>query len=154
MGEYLVAAFLSRAGWEVVRVDHTGIDLIAARDNRRIGVSVKSRFHRKGNSAVHVFSKGEDSRAPLVAACKAFAVEPWIAVYHETQNSAQLVVMSVERYDARYNSKAGAEDLKTTPKAITDYKADPEVGLFELTFGQATGQPLLDGPSPRLAGSP
>ena len=51
-GEYLVAYLLSRIGWEVVVVDHTGIDLIAARDGKRIGISVKSRSrHEMRNEA-------------------------------------------------------------------------------------------------------
>jgi len=48
-GEQLVCNWLSRSGWEVVLVDHTGIDLIAyhKQTGKRIGISNKN--NRKRN---------------------------------------------------------------------------------------------------------
>jgi Holliday junction resolvase-like predicted endonuclease len=44
LGEQLVCNWLSRSGWEVVPVDHTGIDLIAyhRKSGKRIGITVMS----------------------------------------------------------------------------------------------------------------
>ncbi len=43
-GEYLVCNWLSRSGFEVAIVDHTGIDIIAynPKSQQRLGISVKS----------------------------------------------------------------------------------------------------------------
>ncbi len=50
-GESLICNYLSRSGFEVTLVDHTGIDVIAydpsTRD--RLGVTIKSRTREPGN---------------------------------------------------------------------------------------------------------
>ncbi len=50
-GEALILYWLSRNGWESVRVDHTGLDVIAVRPGPqplRIGISVKMRTRTRG----------------------------------------------------------------------------------------------------------
>jgi Holliday junction resolvase-like predicted endonuclease len=45
LGEHLVCNWLSRSGFEVAVVDHTGIDVIAynPKTKERLGITVKSR---------------------------------------------------------------------------------------------------------------
>lgn len=49
-GESLLSNWLSRSGFEVVFVDHTGIDLIAYHRStgQRFGITVKSRVRESG----------------------------------------------------------------------------------------------------------
>lgn len=56
MGEALVCYLLSKAGWEIGRFDHTGIDLIARRNGKRLGISVKarSRFEQRNNVSINL----------------------------------------------------------------------------------------------------
>ena len=61
-GEHLVCNWLSRSGFEVSRVDHTGIDLIAGKPSGKkpYGITVKARTTRnRETSAVYVFRHGD-----------------------------------------------------------------------------------------------
>jgi hypothetical protein len=55
-GEQFMANWLSRSGFEVVLVDHPGIDIVAFNKklNKRIGISVKSRTRAKGTEKTEV----------------------------------------------------------------------------------------------------
>lgn len=55
-GEYLVCNWLSRSGFEVEVVDHTGIDIIAYNPStkERLGITVKSRTRNPGKEGVSV----------------------------------------------------------------------------------------------------
>lgn len=82
-GEALLCNWLSRSGFEVTIVDHTGIDIIGynASTGKRIGITVKSRTRKKGQeaSSVNIFSyrKGKNDRQKVIESCNAFACEPW-----------------------------------------------------------------------------
>ena len=56
-GEQLICNWLSRSGFEVVCVDHTGIDIIAycPSRNKRLGITVKSRTRKRGTEGASVF---------------------------------------------------------------------------------------------------
>jgi very-short-patch-repair endonuclease/Holliday junction resolvase len=96
-GEHLLCNWLSRTGFEVTRVDHTGIDVLASRDGKRIGISVKSRTRDEGKEtdSVTVFETKRAGREKLVAACESFGCEPWIAVYVERSTSADVYLTSL-----------------------------------------------------------
>jgi Holliday junction resolvase-like predicted endonuclease len=74
-GENIVCNWLSRSGFEVALVDHTGIDIVAyhhaTRD--RLGITVKSRTRLAGSEkdSVNLFSyqRGKDDRQKVLDAC-------------------------------------------------------------------------------------
>jgi hypothetical protein len=80
-GESLICNWLSRSGFEVVIIDHTGIDLVAynAILDKRLGITVKSRTRNPGleNPSVNLLNcrKNKDDRKKLIDACKAFGCE-------------------------------------------------------------------------------
>lgn len=155
MGEYLAACWFSRAGWEVAHVDQVGIDLIASRGGRRVGVSVKSRYHNEKmkGAGVNVFSGKKESRTKIMTICKEFGVEPWLAVYHETRDRAQLIVMSVATYDdpsKGYNTRKpkAPDDMKTAAAWLAQYRQDPDVGIVEFDFRGPSGKVLRPLPRP------
>ena len=86
-GEAFPCNWLSRSGFEVTIVDHTGLDIVAYHPatTRRLGITVKSRTRSLGSetTSVTVFSyrKGKDDRKKLLDACTAFGCEPWVALY-------------------------------------------------------------------------
>ncbi len=140
-GESLVCNWLSRSGFEVVWVDHTGIDLIAYSPSakRRLGITVKSRTRTRGKEEepVHIFVYGKrNDRKRLLDACKAFACEPWIAVYVETVTSADIYLTSLENYDMKYRGKAGrARDAwKMKRRNREEYDKDPNVMHMRIKF--------------------
>jgi Holliday junction resolvase-like predicted endonuclease len=144
-GEILVCNWLSRSGFEVTLVDHTGIDIIAYNPStkQRLGITVKSRARNIGKEegSVNIFSyqKGKNDRQKLLDACEAFACEPWIAIYVETSNSADLYLTSLKNYDEKYRGKEGKkiDDWKMTKKYNERYEKDPNIRHIKIEF-QAT----------------
>jgi hypothetical protein len=141
-GEMIICNWLSRSGFEVTVVDHTGIDIVAydPKTKRRLGITVKSRTRNVGKEATHVnllsYQKGKDDRQRVLAACQAFACEPWIAVYVETADSADAYMTSLAHYDATYRSK-GARALdawKMGEKHQAVYARDPNVKHVHIRF--------------------
>jgi Holliday junction resolvase-like predicted endonuclease len=132
-GEQLVCNWLSRSGWEVVLVDHTGIDIIAyhRKSRERIGITVKSRTRTAGTEkdTVNIFLKKKGDRGKVIQACKDFSCEPWIAVYIETSGFADLYLTSLKNYDAKYllNIGKAIEDWKMGEKYIQKYTLDPNI---------------------------
>ena len=129
-GEYSICNWLSRSGFEVIRVDHTGLDIIAFNPStgKRLGITVKSRTRDLGkeDESVNLFSyrKGKDDRMKLLDACEAFACEPWIAVYVETAAFADVYLTSLDNYDIRYRGVEGrkVDDWKMTKKNVLRFE--------------------------------
>ena len=126
----------------MVLVDYTGLDIVAYNPvtKERLGITVKSRTRRPGReqAPVNIFSYqgGKDDREKLLAACKAFACEPWIAVYVEADEFADLYLTSLAHYNEKYRGKNGRsiDDWKMTEKLRAQYDADPEVKHIRIRF--------------------
>lgn len=135
LGEHLVCNWLSRSGFEVSIVDHTGIDVIAynPRSKKRLGIMVKSRTRNpsKEKTSVNLFSyrKDKNDRQKVIDACKAFGCEPWIAVYVETTEYADLFLTSLKNYDSkcRGSKKRVIDNWKMRPKHLKAYDKDDNV---------------------------
>lgn len=120
-GEKLVCNWLSRSGFEVTLVDHTGIDIVAYKRGRgRLGITVKSRTRTgdQEDSSVNLFSRRNDDRAKVKNACTVFACKPWIAVYVEAKDHADLYLTSLRHYDRKYRGRGD--------RAIDDWKMNRE----------------------------
>lgn len=141
-GEILICNWLSRSGFEVILVDHTGIDIIAYNPftNQQLGITVKSRTRNAGKEeeSVNIFSyqKEKDDRQKLLDACKAFACEPWIAVYVEASEYADVYLTSLKNYDEKYRGRGGKaiDDWKMRKKHKERYKKDPNVKHIRIEF--------------------
>jgi hypothetical protein len=141
-GEGVLLNWVSRSGFEVCLADHTGLDVIAYHPatKKRLGISVKSRTRNVGKENTHVnmmsYQKGKNDRQKLLDACKAFACEPWLAVYVETLDSADLYLTSLAHYDEKYRSREGRalDDWKMGNKYTEEYDKDPEVKHVRMTF--------------------
>jgi hypothetical protein len=140
-GEMIICNWLSRSGMEVTIVDHTGIDIIAYNPTarKRLGITVKSRTRNIGkeDDSVNVFSyqKENNDRQKVLAACEAFACEPWLAVYVETTDQADIYLTSLSNYDAKYRREGKAiDDWKMGPKHQATYASDPDVKHIKIKF--------------------
>jgi hypothetical protein len=143
-GEYLLCNWLSRTGFEVSLVDHTGLDVVAynPKTELRMGITVKSRTRNVGTerTQVNIFSyrQGKDDRKRLLDACTAFASEPWIAVYVETLYYAELYLTSLTNYDEKYRVSEGRtlDTWKMSPKYKELYERDSNVKYVRADFHQ------------------
>ena len=136
-GEHLVCNWLSRSGFEVSIVDHTGIDLVAydPRDKKRLGITVKSRTRLPGTETTIVNVFRRDECAKLTEACEAFACEPWIAIYVETRQAADLYLTSLKNYEATYDRAATViAGFQMTDKLKQRYASDPQVRDVHIEF--------------------
>jgi Holliday junction resolvase-like predicted endonuclease len=137
-GEYLVCNWLSRSGFEVTIVDHTGIDLIAYRPGEeRLGITVKSRTRLPGteSSGVNIFKKPQD-RGKLNKACEAFACKPWIAIYVESEKTADLYLTSLANYDGKYriDQNRKVDGWRMTGEEMEKYSTDTNVRHIRIEF--------------------
>ena len=141
-GESVICNWLSRSGFEVIRVDHTGIDIVAYRPStgQRLGITVKSttRLSGKENDSVNVLSyrAGNSDREKVLQACSAFACEPWMAVYVETTDFAQVYLTSLEHFDRKYRRKAArtVDAWMMGPRDREAYAEDPDVKHIRIDF--------------------
>ncbi|MDI6840975.1 MAG: hypothetical protein QMD71_09050 [bacterium] len=141
-GENLICNWLSRSGFEVTLVDHTGIDIIAYNPSikQRLGITVKSRTRNIGRErdSVTIFfhQRKKNDRQKLLDACKAFACEPWIAVYVETSEFADVYLTSLRNYDEKYRRGRGVnyDDWKMTKRDEEQYKKDSDVKHIRIEF--------------------
>ncbi len=113
--------------------DHTGLDIVAYHPvtKRRLGITVKSRTRVSGSesTSVTIFKPKEGPRQKLRKACEAFACEPWVAVYVETDLSAHLYLTSLEHYDHKYRvAEPASQDTWKMGNLLTgQYLLDPEL---------------------------
>lgn len=140
-GEMVVCNWLSRSGFEVAIVDHTGIDVIAYKKGvGRIGISVKSRTRNMGKEDVSVnllsHRKESDDEKKMNDACDAFGCEPWLGIYVEADEGADLYLLPLAHYRGTYGSgrSRSVDTWAMTRTARQKYEADPVVRHIHFTF--------------------
>ena len=145
-GEALICNWLSRSGFEVTIVDHTGIDIVAyhaetkKHPEKRIGITVKSRTRvkRLETSSVNILSyqKEKDDRQKVLDSCQAFACEPWIGIYVESTTCADMYLLSLKQYDQCYRGRDDRkiDDWKMGNQYMKKYDKDPEVHHVHIDF--------------------
>jgi hypothetical protein len=136
-GEYTICNWLSKLGFEVCVVNHTGLDIIASipGTDKRLGITVKSRTRTSGKESerVGIFKPGD--REKLRRACESFDCKPWLAIYVERETAADLYLTSLENYDRKYGGTSGAEESwYMTGKRKGSYLQDPGIFYISLTF--------------------
>jgi len=143
-GEYLLVNWLSRSGFEVSLVDHTGLDVIAynPKTNQRLGISVKSRTRNIGKETTSVnllsYRNGKNDREKLIKACETFAAVPWIAVYVETAEYSDLYLVSLEHYDRFYRGRVdrAVDTWSMSAKWLQKCSEDEDVKHIRAVFNK------------------
>ncbi len=147
-GEYVVCNWLSRSGFEVSVIDHTGMDVIAydPETRRRLGITVKSRTRDSGKEteSVNLFKSVNQDREKLKNACEVFACEPWIAIYVECQEYAELYLTSLDHYDSKYSGKKKRriDDWSMNQEPKKEYDSDSDVAYIRFAFAAKRWPPL------------
>jgi len=139
LGEMLLSNWLSRSGFEVAVVGHTGIDLIPynPKTGERLGITVKSRTRTRGQESVSVtVFKDKSERTKLFAACKYFGCQPWVAVYVEVENSADLYLTPLQHYEQklRGGKQKNLFDWSMSLERKKQYGYDPLVKHVRINF--------------------
>jgi len=81
-GEALFLYWLSKSGYEIALVDHTGIDLVAydKKTEKRYGISVKTRTRSTPGTENEGFYVKPDNIDKVKEACIHFACEPYFGI--------------------------------------------------------------------------
>lgn len=143
-GEYLLVNWLSRSGFEVSLVDHTGLDVIAynPKTNQRMGITVKSRTRNVGKEKTSVnllsYRNNNNDREKLLDACTTFAAIPYIAVYVETAEYSDLYLVSLKHYDRFYRAREdrAVDTWSMSAKRLQQYKNDKEIKHIKAVFNR------------------
>jgi hypothetical protein len=138
-GEYVVCNWLSRSGFEVALVDQVGMDIIASHPclpGKPLGITVKSRTRTRGTEGTQVTVFRGNDRQKLLEACEAFRCEPWIAVYVEATECADVYLTSLDNYDRNYRRREGraVDDWKMREKDRRQYDGDLNVRHVTVGF--------------------
>ncbi len=140
-GEKLVAYLLSRTGWEVVIADHTGIDLIAARHGKRIGISVKSRSRDefRNEASINLPRKNIEHTK---AACQTFGLEPYYAFVCDRENKGVAVYLAPEpvvlEVCGANNPARKTPAWPMRPANEAALRARPEVDWFDMATQESS----------------
>jgi hypothetical protein len=117
----------------VRKVDHTGIDLIAANPDtkERMGISVKSRTRLTGTENTCVNLKAADFNK-IKFACEVFGCQPYLAIVIEAGDMIRVFIAPISRALYYCPPIAAGSYWKMSPAFLNKYAADKEVMTFEL----------------------
>jgi hypothetical protein len=75
----------------------------------------------------------------LLDACVAFSCEPWIGVYVETAECADMYLTSLDNYEKKYRGRIGKaiDDWKMGTRDKQLYEKDPDVRHVRINFDSA-----------------
>ena len=140
-GESLVLYWLSKHGYECALIDHTGIDILASKSGKVIGISVKTRSRNEKNEfgRVHLLrgmKADKNDEKKLLAACKAFNCEPYFAVVVDGPSSGIRGCLISYKKVKRENTALSTFVLKMTTEAFERYKRDKLIRTFQIHLGQ------------------
>jgi hypothetical protein len=90
--------------------------------------------------SVFSYQKAKNDRQKTLDACRAFACEPWIAIYVECTVRTDLFLLSLEHYDQEYRGKANRaiDDWKMGEKHKRVYENDPDVKHVLMEFSRSS----------------
>ncbi|MGA7807542.1 hypothetical protein [Bradyrhizobium sp.] len=132
--ESLVLYWLSKSGYECARVDHTGIDIIAAdkAGQARIGISVQCRSRLAGREKeslnLHEFEKARE-------ACRAFSCKPYAALVVDGGNIIRCFMVSLDHLEQIASGTSGAQRYwLMSDKFLKKNKDDANIQRFELAY--------------------
>ena len=141
MGEALVCYLLSKAGWEIGRFDHTGIDLIASRNGKRLGISVKSRSRHelRNNASINLPRKNIEYTN---SACTAFGLEPFYAFVCDRESKGIVVYLMSDKVVQEVCAGAKTDrvmpSLPMTPSYETGFRARSDIEWCDLVTLQCS----------------
>jgi len=120
-GELLTLYLLSKHGYECIRADYIGIDIIAQRKDKRLGISVKSRTRTPGKETESI-SIPHDSIQKAKAACATFGCVPHFAIVADAGNKIRVFVVPLETLLRLLPRRKATRQWKMTYDALQHYK--------------------------------
>lgn len=131
-GEHLVLYLLSKNGYECAHVQHVGIDIIASKGNRRIGISVKSRSRKTGkkpDNAITIQNIAGHIQK-MKGTCKAFGCEEYFAFVIDQKGSIKVVITPLKVVIEKYKISNTSSQNVNIEKLAKDRRSK----IFQLNW--------------------
>lgn len=130
-GEYLLLYLLSRDNFECVRVDHTGIDIIASNPSTKevMGISVKARSRDLGRGGTSLSVK-EGDFIKVKTACDVFRCVPYFAFVVDEDSKIYVFVIPMDYLQQKFPNG----NWPMTKKHIEVYYNDKKIRIFEFNY--------------------
>lgn len=130
-GEHLVLYWLSKNGFESVHAQYVGIDIIASRGGKRIGISIKSRSRKVGKSDFSLtIGKPSEQIKKVKDSCLQFACEPYFAFVVDQMDIIKVVVTPLTVIEDCYTiSTKSSQDWN-----ILKFEKDIRTSSFEFEW--------------------
>jgi len=131
--ESMVLYWLSKYGFECVKVDHTGIDLIAVNPKTKelMGISVKSRSRNKGKEGQYV-SIPVKNFEKVKKACNDFNCIPYFAILVDEENTIWIYITSMKHLLNLFPLGNRVSGWKMTEKHKKNYLKDNEIFTIKI----------------------
>ncbi|RJE85215.1 hypothetical protein D3P07_21870 [Paenibacillus sp. 1011MAR3C5] len=129
--EHLVMYWLSKKGYECAHVQHVGIDIIAAKDGKRLGISVKSRSRKTGivNDRMTI-NYPEKHVQHVRETCRHFNCEEFFAFVLDQNNKIKVILTPLSCIEHYYViSSKSSQDWN-----MSKFEFDPSSQIFELAW--------------------
>jgi hypothetical protein len=139
--EALVLYWLSKDGYECARIDHTGIDLIASKGGKRIGISVKCRSRFDGTERVSI-NLPTDGFEKARQACIAFGCTPYYAMVIDGGKVVRCFLLSLDSLEGYITGKVGnpTRYWQMTDSFVGRYRTDRAIRWFEMSWHESSDQ--------------
>ena len=129
--EYLVLYLLSMNGFECVRADHVGIDIIARDPDTEeiMGISVKgrSRVPKTKEDTIMIIKNNLEKAS---RSCKDFECQPYFAIVADIVDRLIVFLLPLKEFK-RLSLKGKTCQWKMTKKDIKKYYKNPRIKKFE-----------------------
>ena len=143
-GEHFLLYFLSKFSHETALIDYTGIDILATNksDEKRMGISVKSRSRKKGKHSLDGCTVKGNEYAKIIRSCNYFNCEPWICFLIDRPNENNdigyiylfLIPLDVLiKIYPRFQKKQEFT-FSMTKKKIEEYQSNPNIYKMKFEY--------------------
>lgn len=133
--EHFVLYSLSKAGYECVHADHTGLDILARnpRTSELMGISVKARSRNPHNRTDHL-SIPNDNFKKLDAACAAFSCHPYFAIVIDDNQQLIAYLLTMQHLHKIHPPGARVTSWKMTDAYRRQYDDDKVIMKLKLMY--------------------
>ena len=126
--ENLVLYFLSKHGFECVKADYTGIDIIAKKPDSMevMGISVKGRSKYEGKEGGGLYIPN-DQFEKVDEACKFFRCSPYFAIVVDEADSIQVFIIPKSHLLELSPMRKRVSNWKMTKKWLEKYEGNKNI---------------------------
>jgi len=134
-GETMLMYWLSKHGYDVAKVDFTGIDLIAynRKTKERLGITVRARSRMEGTGKTSV---SLPKRKKVFDACKSFACSPYLAIVVDSVDEGNKIRLYLLAWSEikKLHIKGGEKNWYMKKRYLEKYEKNPKIKKITFNY--------------------